>query len=1017
MQPCVHARRLGVLCGLLYLVGHADVSSAHAQEVGEAPAAKENAEPLPEEADDTPAAEPGPSADDTAEAPAAVPVQDAPLEETPATPADADPPAAPVQPQAPEAEAVAPGTEQTALQGIVGRVLDADTGEGMIEAQVSVVGSNKKTLTDLDGNFSLALPPGTYTLRSFYELYEPRRVDNLQVVRGSAVSVEIRLSPQSGVAVQEEVVVTARADRATDATQLQIRRESVAVRDAISAQEISRSGASNAADAIRRVVSATVDSQNRLIVRGLGSRYTRTLLHGFRLPSTDPDDPGVELDLFPSGVLSNLAVLKTSTPDLPADFAGGILAVETRDFPKSFFLQTNLSLGYNTEATGRMLPTYKGGSRDFLGFDDGTRGLPGAIPGDRVSSRREPGVMPKYTGDDVTAFGKAFDNNWGVYKERGLPNMGLGIILGDTVRVAKRNLGYLAAFGYQYRTTHRNAYHKRAQFRTLDNGSQGLDLQEVTRFRDDGASRVGSFGALGTLNYELNHRSNIALISLLSQSGSADTNYAEGEAQDRTFYTQRRLRFVQRQLWFTQLRGQHRELPKLHKLSVDWSLNLARAQRDEPDTRTVRYEAQSPDLPYQWRNNNRSPQRLYSGLEEWTLGSQLDLTLPIVERVKLKLGGQTRHAKADFGLRRFSFLPIPGGGNPGEYGTRAPDQLFAPENVGTLISLQENTLATDGYKANSGTYAGYGMLEVKPTKLLRVIGGARLESYHQDLTAFAPTATPQDVPKIDNTTNNVLPSGALIYTLMEDMYLRGSYGMTVARPLFRELAPFLFDDDIRRITVSGNPNLKQTQIHNVDLRWELFPSDSEVLAVTGFYKKFNAPIESYTIGDQRSFQNAKSAQNAGAELETRVSLGRVIPVLKPVTLGANLTYVWSQIQISDDVMTTNTSSKRPLSGQSPYVANLSLGFTEAVSGSSLFLYYNVYGARIDQVGANGLPDHYEQAFHSVDVIGNYNFDRHWSLRLSGRNLAFREVRIKEGSLVRERFNPGTLVTLSASYTY
>ncbi len=1012
MQPRIHARRRSALCGWVCLFsGVVTVQVARAQDT-QPPATVEMEGEVPDQPSEAPVAEPPPASPE--------PSQALPREEAAESPSEAPQPAQEVPAQAAqEVVETAPVEQSTerAVQGIVGRVVDAQTGEGMIEAQVSVVDSNKRTITDIDGNFVLELPPGTYALRSFYELYEPQRIDNIQVSRGSAASVEIQLKPQGDAIVQEEVVVvTARADRATDETQLQIRRESAAVRDAVSAQEISRSGATNAADAIRRVVSATVDSQNRLIVRGLGSRYTRTLLHGFRLPSTDPDDPGVELDLFPAGVLSNLAVLKTSTPDTPADFAGGILAVETRDFPKSFYLQTNLSLGYNSQATFRSLPTYEGGSRDFLGFDDGTRALPGAIPGDRVSSRREPGVPQRYTADDVEAFGKSFNNNWNVYEKRGLPNMGLGIIVGDTLRVAKRNLGYLAAFGYQYRTTHRDARHQRAQFRTLPDGSQGLDLNEVTRFRDDGASRIGSFGALGTVNYEISQRSSVALTSLLSQSGSADANFAEGEAADRTFYTQRRLRFVERQLWFSQLRGQHRELPKLHDLSVDWNVSAARALRDEPDTRTVRYEAQAPNLPYQWRNNNRSPQRLFSGLEEWTLGTALDLTLPIVDALKLKVGQQTRHSFADFGLRRFSFAPLPGA-NASEYGTRLPSELFAPENVGTLISFQENTLATDGYKAKSATYAGYGMLELTPVARLRVIGGARFESYQQQLDAHAPTASPQEVPKVNNTTNSVLPSGTLIVELKKDMFLRASYGKTVARPLFRELAPFLFDDDIRRITVSGNPNLVQTQIHNADVRWEMFPSASEVIALTGFYKKFISPIESYTIGDQRSFQNAKSAQNAGGELEARLSLGRIAPVLQPISLGANLTYVWSQIEISNDVKTTNTSKKRPLSGQSPYVANLSLGVSDPVSGSSLFLYYNVYGSRIDQVGANGLPDQYEQAFHSVDVIGNYNINRNWALRLTAKNLAFQDVRIKEGPLMRERFNPGTVATISASYTY
>lgn len=915
------------------------------------------------------------------------------------------------------ADEIGQGEAPKIAQGIVGRVVDAATGEGMIEAQVVVIGGQKRAVTDLDGNFALALPPGKYALRSFYELYEPQRVDGIAVSAGKVTKVEIRLAQQGDAAPQEEFVVTARADRATDATQLQIRRESANVRDAISAQEIGRSGSTNAADAIRRVVSATIDPSNRLIVRGLGSRYTRVLLHGFRIPSTDPDDPGVELDLFPAGVLSNLAVLKTFTPDLPGDFAGGVMQVETRDFPKDFLLQVNLSLGANTQSTFRNVLGYEGGKLDWLGFDDGTRALPGAVPDERVTSMRVPGMEPRLTPDDITRIGRSFDNTWNVDRTRALPNMGLGLIVGDTVKVGGRDLGYLAAFGYQYRTERRLSRITEAPLATLPDGSLGLDPAQATRFTDERGRRTGIWGALGTLSYELSERSDLTLTSLLSQSGNAEVNFAEGQASDRQYIAQRRLRFVERQLWFLQLRGEHRELPRLHDLTIDWNASVARAGRDEPDTRSLRYDAPSLDVPYQWAVSNRSPQRFFSTLTDWTVGSQLDLTLPIVKQLKLKAGEQTRNSFAEFRSRRFVYQPLSGLDLTGLQ--QAPEQLFAPEAFGNTVTLAESTTATDGYDAKSGLYAGYGMVEIAPVSRLRLIGGARVESYRQRLHAESPTGPMQEVPRVRDDTLDVLPSGSAVLELSKDMFVRASYGKTVARPLFRELAPFLYEDEIRRIVVSGNPDLKSSQIHNADLRWELFPSASEVLAVTGFYKKFNDPIEPYNIGQQRSFQNADGAKNLGAELEGRLDLGRADKALKWFTLGFNFTYVWSRIEIAEraNMTTNNTNKERPLSGQSPYVANLSLGFSEPERGSSLFLYYNVYGKRIDQVGSNGLPDQYEQAFHSLDLIANYSFDEHWLLRLTAKNLLFRETRIKEGPVIRERFNPGTLFTLSAGFNY
>jgi hypothetical protein len=908
-------------------------------------------------------------------------------------------------------------------QGIAGRVVDASSGEGMIEAQVSIVGSGQRTLTDLDGNFALKLPPGTYSVRSFYELFEPQRVDNIVVAPGKVARIEIVLGQPESAAPQEEFVVTARADRATDATQLQLRRESAVVRDAISAQEIGRSGSNNAADAIRRVVSATVDPSNRLIVRGLGSRYTRVLLHGFRIPSTDPDDPGVELDLFPAGVLSNLAVLKTFTPDLPGDFAGGIMQVETRDFPKDFLLQTSFSLSANTEATFRPVLDYEGGKLDWLGFDDGARKLPEPFPSDRVTSVPSIARPMPYSAEQTASIGRSLDDTWAISQPTALPNIAAGIVAGDTVQVGGKDLGYLAAFGYQYRTDRRVSKVVLGPGFTNAEGKADIDASQAFRFTDERGRRVASWGALGTLNYQLSARSDLTLTSLWSQSGSDETNYASGTTDGFVAYAQRRLRWLQREMWFAQVRGEHRELPALHDLTIDWNVSVARAARDEPDTRVVRYQGGTGSEPLAWSVGGRSPARYFSGLEEWTIGAQLDLTLPIVRALKAKAGGQTRHSYSDFQQRRFTLEPGPGFRS--DLSLLPPNELFATGNIGPILIFEENTDEADGYRANSGLFAGYAMLEVIPFKPLRLIGGLRVESFRQALDVRSPTAITEDPSKVKNDSLDLLPGGALVYELRDGMFLRASYGYTVNRPLFRQLAPFPYLDDIRGITATGSPFLESSRIHNGDLRWELFPSATEVLAVTGFYKQFIDPIEPYSGASITNWQNAKSARNIGAELETRLGFERLHASLDGLSAGFNLTYVYSRIELDrfitlpggEQIEIANTTSKRPLAGQSPYVINLSLGFSDPASGSSIFAYYNVAGKRIDLVGATPQPDVYEQPFHSLDIIGTYSLTRSWSLRFTGKNLLFRELRYTQGSITRESFRPGTIISLGAAWNY
>ncbi len=999
------------VCALLHTPALAQAPASPEPPVAPVPAAPAPAAPAPTAPAPTAPAEPAPAGEPGA--------TDAPAPEIPA----AEVPAAEVPAETTEGESDGPGGMEGApviKQGLSGRVTDSATGEGIIEGQVQVIDRNKKTLTDLDGNFAISLPPGTYSLRIFYELYEPQRVDRLEVKRGQVTTIDVKLTMPSSVAaqVQEEVVITARADKATEATQLTVRKESAAVRDNISAQEISRSGANNAADAVRRVVSATIDPNNRLIVRGLGSRYTRVLIRGFRIPSTDPDDPGVELDLFPAGVLSNLAVIKTFTPDLPGDFAGGIMQIDTREFPATFLLQANASLGANTESTFQPVLDYKGGKTDWLGFDDGTRALPSKIPNEYITTRVPRGEKTApFTEAQAAEFGRSFSKNYGVTRNTALPNMSLGLVVGDTLKLGTRDFGYLASVGYQYRTERRVSHVQEAGF--AEDGA----LTAQSDFTDERGRHAAQIGALTTFSLELDKRSDLTLTSLFSQSGSDETNFAEGRDLDDALFAQRRLRFIQRQLFFSQLRGEHRELPRLHKLNVEWNLTVARAGRSEPDTRTVRYQRTVAASPYIWASGQRSPGRFFSNLKEWTLGSQLDLTLPVIDPLKLKAGGQTRHSFGTFRSRRFLFDGV------SDNDSRPPDQIFTDENIGPLFQFQEGTKGPDGYDASSDLFAGYGMAEVIPWKPLRLIGGARLESFQQRLEPNSPTASLASRNEVDvkvkDSTVDWLPAGAAVMTLVPDMFLRASYGMTIARPLFRELAPFVYEDDVRRISVGGNPNLKRTVIHNLDLRWEMFPSANEVIAVTGFYKQFIDPIEPYQAGSQRTFQNAKGATNIGGEIEGRLSLGRIAEALKLLQLGVNFTYVWSRIALEKQidpatgmaVSNSYTNSKRPMAGQSPYVTNVSLGVSDPSSKLSVFAYYNVFGKRIDQVGGNELPDQYELPFHSVDVIGTYNLTEHLNLRLTCRNLAFRQTRIKEGPVMRERFNPGSVFQIGAGFNY
>jgi outer membrane receptor protein involved in Fe transport len=317
-------------------------------------------------------------------------------------------------------------------------------------------------------------------------------------------------------------------------------------------------------------------------------------------------------------------------------------------------------------------------------------------------------------------------------------------------------------------------------------------------------------------------------------------------------------------------------------------------------------------------------------------------------------------------------------------------------------------------------HAGYAMLDGRLASALKLMGGVRLESFHQKIDIASPFAQPgmMTVQGADRTDTDYLPAGAVIIAPRDDMNIRAGYGGTVARPLTRELAPFLNQDFVRRRYAQGNPNLQRTFIHNFDLRWELFPTPTEVFAVSGFYKIFQDPIETVVL-DQNgnlSFANIDAAKNYGVELEARLGLGLISPALDEFNALANLALIQSRVQLSGEQQRLATESERPLAGQSPYVANFALGYDSEATGFSAYVYYNVFGRRIQDVGRLGLPDVYEEPFHALDATVFWKTPVGLTLGASASNLLLQPVRVTQGAVDFSRSERGANFGLSLSWS-
>nr|WP_226994057.1 TonB-dependent receptor [Myxococcus hansupus] len=886
--------------------------------------------------------------------------------------------------------------------GIYGRVVDETNGEGLIEATVKVVtGAQKQVLTDLDGYYRVALPPGKYDLRVFYDVYQGRRITGVVVTQGKATKLDVALSADEG-AVQE-VVVEARADRRAEGALLQERKKAAAVSDAISAQEIARTPDSSASDAVKRVVSATVVDGRYVLLRGLGGRYSTTLLNGALLPSPEPDEPSVPLDIFPTNLLANLNIVKSYTPDLPGTFGGGTLLIETNSYPSEFELKPRITLGGDSVTTFRERNSQaQGGFGEALGFPSSSRQLPGAIP--RNAQLGASGESREVLAQQF----RSFPNIWEARRTTALPNMGVGVSVGDTLRFGNSRLGYLVSGNYGHRDGVQEGTFARA---SRDENDQLYAFESANNSQ---GFETASLSGLGSVGFQIDRDNELTWFGLYTRGTDTRThtavasNLIRSERQEST-----RLQFVSRQLFFNQLRGFHR-LGLLGDAELDWQANVSRVDRDEPDTRDTLYlnNFNVPDTVPTFPNQPNSGERFFAELGETSTGGSLNVTVPL-SAVKLKAGGLAQVSFRDFGARRFRYLL---GTTPVDR-SLPPEQLFAPENLGTSINVRDSTRADDAYDAYLGIFSGYVSADAQPLEALRLVGGLRLETSSQVLTVKDPFTGARGTESRSDYAN-LLPSLNAIYALTPSVNLRGGYSYTLARPTFRELAPFIYFDFVRRRNVSGNPDLQQTRLHNVDARIEWFAGENEVLAASAFYKRFENPIERVINNPEAqdlSYRNAAGADTYGVELEARTSLARLTETLRDVRVGANLTLIRSEVDLGDSNVGSQTNRRRPLQGQSPYVINFNAGYLRPESGTEFTVLYNVYGARISEVGVQYLPDVYERPFHRLDISVAQQLGSA-QLKLTAANLLNSSVTLRQESVVVQSYKPGIAFSASLGWS-
>ena len=922
--------------------------------------------------------------------------------------------------------------------GVVSGVInDGEYNDVLSFANVIVKGTQTGTTSDFDGKFNLKLEAGTYTLVFSFVGYQTKEITEVKINSGQTTTVDVTLNASTGQL--DEVVVTTTARKNTEASVLSIQKNSVSLMDGLSLESIKKTGASDVAAAVQNVPGVSVQGGKYVYVRGLGDRYTKSILNGMEVPGLDPDRNTLQLDIFPSQILENVLVTKSATAEYPADFTGGVINIVTKDIPTRAEYSVSVGAAYNSDF--HFNNNYLSGdksSTDFLGFDDGLRDDP--IP----QSQEVP--LPQQDGALVQNLTQRFNPRMAALKEQSFMNYNFALTAGDQFEVGDNRLGYLASISYRNETKYYDEYINGQIYRKDESDKSNFDLlADRTQNGELGNNSVLISGLAG-LTYKT-EKSKYQFNILHIQNGESEAGIFRVDNYIISSNTIKKdnLTYVQRSITNGLLKGQH-TFGSDNDWNLEWNLAPSRAKVEDKDFRSTPFRVSiNPNTNEETYTIEPSESgdaaRFFRSLEELDLAGKIDLEKEhklFGFDAKAKIGGAYTSKKRDFDVIKYS-LPLLNFSSATLGGD--PDQLLSPENIydpntGSGAYVRQDSNDSDSYSSKINIAAGYISEEFKLASWVNAALGVRYEKFDLIYTGERQDGSrlvdAKVLGKID-----FFPSANLIFDLNEDANkkIRTSYSRTTARPSFKEASLAEIFDPISSTTFIGNINLQPTYVNNFDLRYEQYGEAGDFFAISGFYKSFTDPIELSFIRrayGQYTPLNLGDAKVFGGELEIRKNLG-FINGLQNIDFNLNFSLIESQQEYSEDerqgrldnLRTGETlDDYRQLQGQSPYLINLGLNYKEEASGWQGGIFYNTQGKTLQIVGAGDVADVYTLPFHNVklNISKAFGKNKNSSISLKFDNLLDDDVESVYQSFgskdqLYSKWNPGQEISLGYSLKF
>jgi len=866
---------------------------------------------------------------------------------------------------------------------LAGNIIDGEFIEPMAFANVLVKGTTIGATSDFDGKYQLELEPGTYTIVFSFVGYTTQEISDVVIKEDEVTPLDVTLSTNS----LETIVITTSAKRNTENAVLNLQKKSVVVLDGLSAQSIKSTGASNLASAVKNIPGVSIEGGKYVYVRGLGDRYTKSILNGIDIPGLDPDRNTIQMDLFPTNILDNVIVLKSASAEYPADFTGGIVDIVTKDFPTKPEYTVSLGTGYNPDMHfNDNYLNYTGSDTDFFGFDDGTRDLPihryQPIPGTFENKLL------------LNTLTNRFQKELKAKQETSNANFDFGFTLGNQYDIGDDKIGYQASFSYKNQTTF---YENRQDGAFVKNSSDSSvnDLSFVLNSNgSEGINNVILNGMLG-LTYKTDKSKFKANLLHIQNGESTAGTFEQVISQDGVGgglepLTKDALTYTERSITNLLISGDHRLSDDENALNLEWKFSPTFSKVMDKDHRITPLQQSGEGDSFISPSASTFPIQLWRNLieENWAAKVDLDKTVNLFGKpAKLKFGGAYTYKFRDFSIDDYTFNIS---GDDSFIADGNVDNLLASENLwnpttdsGTHLVFGDQFNPNDAYEGEQSIAATYFSAEFNLSEKLKTVLGVRTEFFNSYYTGQNNSSVFDRELILDEF--DIFPSANLIYSLNDESNIRSSYSRTTARPSFKEASVAQIFDPITNRLFIGNISLVPTYVNNFDLRYERFGEAGQMFAVSGFYKDFKDPIEQaffLQAPTQLTVDNLGNAKVYGVELEVRQRLGFISEGLNNLKFNANVSFIKSELTMSDDEFESRSLAardgesidrERNLQGQAPFLLNFGLDYNNSDIGLQTGLFFNVQGETLEVVGIGLVPDVYTKPFESLNFTLNKSF--------------------------------------------